>query len=302
MGRIVRIGQSGARFRWRITTVLVVLAVLATVRVPADAQTPVTVYAHRGGAGLAPENTLGAFRHTQSLFGAAGVWLELDTQLTGDGQLVVIHDDRVDRTTDCTGAVIELTLAQLAPCNAAASFPAWPTFEPVPTLRDVFVEGRAAGWRLMVEIKDIPGEANFDARGTRVADALLALVAETGFPTERLIVQSFWPLALDRVERQGPGIRTALLTTSTLPGAPEGVGIPATGNIAYATVLRYEIAAPDVRTIDLLPATVDVAHTLGRQVVTWTPNTPEEIEHAIGLGVDGVISDRPDLVFAALGS
>jgi glycerophosphoryl diester phosphodiesterase len=262
--------------------------------------TDVIVYAHRGGAGLAPENTLGAFRQTAARFGDRGVWLELDTQLTADGHLIVMHDDTVDRTTSCSGDVHAFTLAALAPCDASESFPGWPSFEPVPALRDVLVEGRTAGWRLMVEIKNIPLEANFDPLGTKVADALLAVVAETGFPAEDLIVQSFWPLSLDRIEARRPAVRTALLTSSGLPGLPPGTGIPATANLAYSTLFGYEISAPDLRTVDLQPQIVEVGHSLGRAVVTWTPNTQGEIDQAIALGVDGIISDRPDLVYASL--
>ncbi len=275
--------------------------VLLVVPAPARATTTdVVVYAHRGGAGLAPENTLGAFRQTAGRFGDRGVWLELDTQLTADGHLVVMHDDTVDRTTTCTGDVHAFTLAALAPCDASESYPGWPSFEPVPALRDVLTEGRAAGWRLMVEIKNIPLEANFDPLGTKVADALLAVVAETGFPAEDLIVQSFWPRSLDRIEARRPALRTALLTSSALPGLPPGTGIPASANLAYSTLFGYEIAAPDLRTVDLQPQIVEVGLALGREVVTWTPNTPGEIDRAIALGVGGIISDRPDLVYASL--
>jgi glycerophosphoryl diester phosphodiesterase len=259
---------------------------------------PVTVYAHRGGAGLAPENTLGAFRQAQTLWGDDGVWLEMDTQLTADNQLVIMHDDSVDRTTTCTGTVISHTQASLAPCDASKSFPGWGAFEPIPTFRQVLTEGKAAGWRVMVEIKDIPGEANFDAGGEKVANALVALVGEIGFPTDRLLVQSFWPLALDRIKQLAPSIGTVFLTSSTLPSAPQGVGILATLNCLYSTLRGYTISAPDVRTIDLNATTVGLAHALGRQVVVWTPDAPSDITGAIALGVDGVISNRPDLVFA----
>jgi glycerophosphoryl diester phosphodiesterase len=277
----------------------VALALLA-VPEPARATPDVVVYAHRGGAGLAPENTFGAFRQAEERFGDRGIWLELDTQLTADHQLVVIHDDTVDRTTTCSGDVHAFTLAALAPCDASVSFPGWPTFEPVPALRDVLLEGRSEGWRLMIEIKNIPLESNFDALGTHVADALLALVDETGFPVEDLIVQSFWPLSLDRIEHARPDIRTLFLTSSSLPGLPVGTGIPAVANAGYSTLSGYDIAAPDLRTADLQPAVVDLAHALGREVITWTPDTPADIDQALALGVDGVISNRPDLVYAAL--
>jgi glycerophosphoryl diester phosphodiesterase len=277
-----------------LTTVLL-LVVPAPVRATPD----VTVYAHRGGAGLAPENTLGAFRQAVALFGDRGVWLELDTQLTADGHLVVIHDDTVDRTTSCSGEVNAFTLAALAVCDASESFTGWGSFEPIPTLRQVLVEGREAGWRLMVEIKNIPLDEGFDALGTEVADELLALVAETGFPPEDLIVQSFWPLSLDRIERAWPALRTALLTSSSLPALPQGTGIPVSANLAYSTLFGYDIAAPDLRTTDLHPSIVELGHALGREIVTWTPNTRADIDRAVALGVDGIISDRPDLVYAS---
>ncbi len=259
---------------------------------------PVTVYAHRGGANLFPENTMGAFRRAHDNWDAAGVWLEMDTQATADNQLVVMHDDAVDRTTDCTGTVISHTLASLAGCDASEIFPGWPDFEAIPTMRDVLTEGRDAGWRIMVEIKDIPLEANFDAVGDKVANILMPLVRSTGFPLDRLIVQSFWPLALDAVKRLEPAVKTALLTSSTLPSAPQGVGVPATVNFLYSTLRGYTISAPAFDTSDLNATVVGLGQALGRQVVVYTPDSPADITAAIGLGVDGVISNRPDLVFA----
>jgi glycerophosphoryl diester phosphodiesterase len=262
---------------------------------PKPTTSPATVYAHRGGAALAPENTLGAFRQTHADFGADGVWLEMDTQLTADNQLVVMHDDSVDRTTDCTGTVISHSLASLAGCDASEIFPGWGAFEPIPTMQQVLVEGRDAGWRLMVEIKDIPGEANFDALGRKTADVLIPLINATGFPRDRVMIQSFWPLVLDRVKQLAPDIATVFLTSS-LPGA--NVDIPATLNVAYSTLRGYTVVSPAFDTIDLTADVVTLAHTLGRRVVVWTPDTPADITKSLALGVDGVISNRPDLVFA----
>lgn len=268
---------------------------------PAGAATPqVTVYAHRGGAGLAPENTLGAFRQTHAQFGSAGVWLELDTQLTADGHLVVLHDDTLDRTTNCAGPVIHWTLAELSDCDAGEAFPGWSAFEPVPTLRDVLVEGRDAGWRLMIELKDIIGEANFDITGTLVADALVRLVREVGFPLDRLLVQSFWPLAIDRIEATLPGARTVFLTSSSLPGLP-GIGIPAVVNVVLSALRGYEVTSPASDSIDLSAGVVAVAHLLGRQVVPYTPNTHPEIDRVVAMGVDGVITDHPERAYEVLG-
>jgi glycerophosphoryl diester phosphodiesterase len=281
------------------------ISLLVAVGVPAPAraavaQRNVTVYAHRGGAAYAPENTLGAFRQAWSWWGGRGVWLEMDTQLTKDGKLVVMHDDSVDRTTDCTGTVISHTLASLAHCDASKSFPGWPTPEPIPTLEQVLREGKANHWRVMVEIKDIPGEANFDAAGHAVADKLIDLVHRVGFNTDRLLIQSFWPLALDRVRQLAPRVGTVFLTSSTLPGAPKGVGIPATLNFVYSKLRGYKISAPASDTTDLNALTVSIGHGLGRNITVYTPDTTPEIRAAIAIGVDGVISNKPDLVYAQL--
>ncbi len=270
---------------------------------PASAVPPnPIVYAHRGGAGYAPENTLAAFRKTQDLFGERGVWLEMDTQATRDNVLVLMHDDTVNRTTDCTGAVNARTYAQLAGCNAAADYPGgWPEVVAIPKLEDVLIEGRDNGWKLMIEIKDIPGEANFDPLGTMVATLLVRLVRQVGFPVKNLIVQSFWPLVLDAVKRLDPRVATSLLTSSTLPSAPSGVGIPAATNVIYATVLGYTISSPDARTVDFSKATVALAHTLGRKLVVWTVNDTASLLKMRRWRTDGVITDRPDVAYAAYG-
>lgn len=283
---------SGMGKRLGVVVLLVLVAMPAAVRadVPDDAP---DVYAHRGGAGIAPEDTLGAFRQAHKLFGERGLWIELDTQLTADGVLVVLHDDSLDRTTTCTGDVIAKTAAELAPCDASKAFPGWPTFEPVPLLRDVLTEGMAAGWRLSIEIKNIPGEANFDPPGTLVADALVQLIDETGFPKERLVIQSFWPLSLDRVEQTDAGLHTALLTTSSL-------GFNLTENAAFATARGYEIASPDHASVDMAAETVQLAQSLGRDVVVWTVNEAADIRRAAGWGVDGIISDDPGSVYETL--
>lgn len=276
----------------KITRFLLLGSLMLTV-LPASAvaDAPV-VYAHRGGAGLAPENTLGAFRQTHAAHGERGVWLEMDTQFTSDGHLVIIHDDTLDRTTDCSGTVISHTAAFVTACDARATFPGWPTLELVPLTRDVLTEGAREGWRIMIELKDIPYESNADPVCAS-ADALIALVRETGFPLERLLVQSFWPPCLERVKLAEPRARVVMLTTSQ-------VGVLATENAALSTARGYEVVSPDDATLDLNETTVSAIQSLGREVVVWTVDSADTIARAIGWGVDGIISNRPDLVYAAL--
>ena len=283
----------------------VVAGAVALAMVPARAATPPMLIAHRGGADLAAENTMGAFRNAHTLFSAAGVpgWIELDTQFTSDGVLVVIHDATLDRTTDCSGAVVEQPAAVVTRCDAD---PDPLIVDPVPTLAQVLDEGGEpeAGWRLVVEIKDIPGEPGFDPDCNELADALVAAVASAAFPTGDLIVQSFWPLCLDRLETKAPAIATLLLTSSStindLAGlaTPVPLGFTLTMNVVYSTLRGYEHSAPDQDAPDLIGPVVTAAHLLGRTVVVWTVDDPARMAALAAIGVDGIISDRPDLLIA----
>jgi glycerophosphoryl diester phosphodiesterase len=282
-----------------VVVLFLILVALVVPAVPARAAANPVVYAHRGGAGYAPENTFGAFRKTETLFGDRGVWLEMDTQATKDGALVIMHDDSVDRTTNCQGKVNALTLAQLGNCNAAAHYAGWPTVEPIPTLAQVLHEANVNGWKLMVEIKDIPGESNFDATGKVVAQQLVRLVHAEHFPTAHLLIQSFWPRALDNIKNLDKSIGRVLLTSSTLPSLP--VGVPALANLTYITAFNHQIAAPDIASIGMNKQFVTIAHKLGKQVVPWTVDDQVTMGNLRGWGADGIITNRPDRAFALYG-
>jgi glycerophosphoryl diester phosphodiesterase len=288
-----------------VATAALLTIALALAVVPASgARTPMLI-AHRGGAGLWAENTMGAFHNAHELFTNADVpgWLELDVQFTSDDVLVVIHDATLDRTTDCTGPVVEQTAAQVTQCDAD---PDPLNVDPVPTLAQVLEEGRDSGWRLVVEIKDIPGEPGFDADCNELADALKRAVNAASFPKRNLIVQSFWPLCLDRLERKAPNIATLLLTSSStindLAGlaSPVPLGFTLTMNAVFATLRGYEYSAPDQNAPDLIAPVVRIAHLLGRKIVVWTVDDPGRMTELASIGVDGIISDRPDLLIATL--
>jgi glycerophosphoryl diester phosphodiesterase len=206
-----------------------------------------------------------------------------------------MHDDTVDRTTNCHGAVNALTLAQLSGCNAAAHFAGWPTTEPVPTLVQVLREAKANNWKLMVEIKDIPLESNFDASGKVVAEKLVKLVHSERFPVNHLLVQSFWPRVLDNISRLDGRIGRVLLTSSTLPGLP--VGIPALLNLLYDQVMNHQIAAPDVASLGMNKQFIALAHLLGRAVVPWTVDDYATMARLRSWGADGIITNRPDKAY-----
>lgn len=242
---------------------------------------------------------MAAFRTAHAAHGARGVWLEMDAQLTGDSVLIVLHDDDLNEQVNgnpdwqdelgenCARAVIEMTRAEIRSCDPD-----------VPDLAEVLSEAAVEGWRLMIEIKNIPNEANFDPPGTRVALALVSLLSSTGFTDpDRVIVQSFWPPSLEVAEvaakAAGFEVRSMLLTTAALSPAPSPVGFPAATNAAFSTLANIDIVAPDVRSIDLSAATVSAIQALGKQVIVWTANDAATIATAAEWGVDGVITDLP---------
>ncbi len=251
--------------------------------------------AHAGGSGDAPANTLGAYRRAHETW--PGVWMEFDGQYASDGELMAVHDDTLDRTTDWTGHVADHTSGELRGCNAAARMPGW-GFEPVSRVRDILTEGRDAGWRLICEIKNIPRQRSFDPSGDRYAETLVDLVASTKFPLDRLVMICFWAPTLEAIKRRNGDIALGYLSVPDLPG---GMGLNAEQNIAACREHGFHVAAPRHSTPDLSAELVERAHSDGIQVHVWTTNERRDIERAIAHRLDGITSDYPDRVFAALG-
>lgn len=252
------------------------------------------VVAHAGGSAHAPANTFGAYRHAHATW--PGVWMEFDAQFSADGELMAIHDDTLDRTTDRSGFVADHTAEQLQSCNAAASHADWP-FEPVPRVRDLLAEGREAGWRLICEVKNIPGQHEFDPSGQRYATALTEILSDTGFPVDRLVVICFWSPTLDAVKALDASIALGFLSVPDLPG---DLGLSAQDTVALCAERGYHVAAPRHTTPDLSPELVSAARERGVQMHVWTANEPDDIARAVSLGLDGITSDHPDRVLAAL--
>jgi len=278
------------------------LVVLCLLLATAPAAASPTVVAHRGGA-LAdgvpvwPENSLAALKHA-----AVKDWvLEFDVSLTKDGVPVVIHDDTLDRTTDCTGLVQDRTAAELrAACRidvlgsttVTAPITTLEDRPPVPTLAEVLHMARRHDAVISPEIKNIPpttqqeltGADDFDPNplgfATTVSEALLA----SGYPQEQMIVQSFWPPNLEVARLKLPRAQLSLLTIKAMND----------GNPEYAAASRYDWSSPEFGT-GLNPTYVERAHLYGLKVTVFTPTTASEIDSAIGAGVDAIITDDPVL-------
>ncbi|MCW2544089.1 MAG: Glycerophosphoryl diester phosphodiesterase [Frankiales bacterium] len=295
----------------RRQALLAVAAVLTALAVPtpSSAAPAVLVSAHRGGAAYAPENTMVAFRNAVRL----GVdELETDVQRTQDGTLVLMHDDTLQRTTSCAGTVSATSDSALARCDAgwwwspgpsltvpsqAAAHPLRGKGIRVPRLTDLLSYARSLGSRaprLSIEIKDIPGESNFDPLGTAVAPALVAAIAASGVAKSRIVVQSFFPTAIEAVKRLDPALKTQFLTSSS-------TGETAAPNVAYVIARGHDIAAPNSDAPDLLAPLIELAHAAGKAVIPYTPDTRSAQRRAVELGVDGVITNRPACLLTVLG-
>ncbi|MEX0873648.1 MAG: glycerophosphodiester phosphodiesterase [Actinomycetota bacterium] len=253
------------------------------------------VVAHAGASGYAPANTFGAYRRAHATY--TDVWMEFDAQFSSDDVLVAIHDDTLDRTTDGTGFVADRTANELQQVNAAASFPDW-DFEPVARVRDILETGRDEGWRLICEVKNIPGQRRYEHTGESYAEALNTVLVETTFPLDRLVVICFWAPTLDALKKVNGEIALGYLSVPELPG---GMGLTAAQNLEMCSERGFHVSAPRHSTPDLTVEHVASAHEAGIQVHVWTTNEPDEIEAAVSKDLDGITSDYPDRVLSALG-
>ncbi len=248
------------------------------------------VVAHRGGAALAPENTLAAFENALKL----GVdMVECDVHLSKEGELIVMHDFTVSRTTNGTGEIRDLTLAELKQLNAAAKFTGgnFPP-QPVPTLAELLdlVKGKAG---VQIEIKVGAGNARYPGIEQKVID----LVNARGMTNDVILISFDFPTlkqvkAMDARIHTGALVNAAWMMTRRL-AAPEQIvaeAIDTTG---------AEYFMPPFGTVfeDL----VRVVHARGLKIGVWTVNVEADMRRLAGWGVDAITSDKPDELKKALG-
>lgn len=244
--------------------------------------------AHRGGAALAPENTLAAF-HTGLAYGADV--LELDVHLSNDGRLVVIHDPAVDRTTDGSGIVADLSLAQLKALDAAARFKG-PSVGPqeIPTLEDVLEllatpDNARAG--LQVEIKLRPDGSRY----TGIEEGLVSMLRAWSL-VERTTAISFDFATLQAIARLEPGLRTCALVGKDYFKAAASTP---PDRIARS-LAALGVASVGVREQNLTPGLYAALRRAGLGVGAWTVDDPGRMRELAALGVDFITSNRPDLL------
>jgi glycerophosphoryl diester phosphodiesterase len=282
---------------------------------------------HRGARGLAPENTLPAFARAIQIGVAT---LELDVGVAADGAIVVAHDRRLnpDFTRDAAGAWIaapgprlrDLSLAEIKRFDVGALKPgtdyartfATQTAIPgtrMPTLAEVAALPGAERLRFNIETKLSPLAPDETLAPEEFARALIAELRRLGI-APRATIQSFDWRTLAVAAREAPEIARAYLTIergnseTVFKGKGRspwtGLDAGAHGNSTPRLVAAAggKIWSPFHRDLD--PAIVAEAKALGLTVIPWTVNDPADLERAIGLGVDGLITDYPDRAKALL--
>lgn len=274
----------------KLTTAVVGLTAAVGVAAPAHAApAPDTVevanVAHRGASAYAPENTLAAVREGIEM---RSDLIEVDVQRAKDGELVIVHDTNLARTTDVERVfpdrapwkVADFTHAELGRLDAGSWKGAEYAGEPIPTLSEVIDAIRPSRAGLLLEIK-APGL--YPGIEADVVDTMREVpgYVESAVAADRLVVQSFSFDSMRTYSELEPSVPVGLLGTPAVAQLPE-----------LAT--WADQVNPHHKSFDA--AYVDAVHAAGMECLTWTVDDPADMNAAIDKGVDGVISNRPDVL------
>ena len=242
--------------------------------------------AHRGGAHLAPENTIAAFVNALSLPVDA---IELDVHLSRDGHVVVFHDNHVHKRTNGSGNLLDLDMSYLRCLDAAARHPGgWPEPQQIPTLSEVLdlAKGRA---QVYIEIKTSKRGRTYQSY-PNIVEKIIELVQQAGMLNEVLIISFDWPI-LPTIKSLEPTIETGMLVSKQVwnPRTSDGMQFL----FEKAGEYRCEWINMDYKLFTTeMPQTV---HSNGLKLGLWTVNTEEDMLRFAAAGVDSLTSDRPDL-------
>jgi len=247
------------------------------------------LFGHRGAAGLAPENTLVSFRRA---WDEGADIFEIDVHATADGEIVVIHDPTLDRTTDGAGPVASLSAAELARVDAGFRF--------TPDGGRTYpYRGRGVGVPrlvdLMREFPDVPLNIEIKQGMSGIVAEVVALVRRARAP---VVLAAEHDAIMQQIRSVAPDIPTSLaagevaafiaaLQGGECPMLPEG-----------AVALQIPPRFGDVTLVSTV--SVAAAHALGAEVHVWTINDPGEVRALVALGCDGIITDFPGLARAVI--
>jgi glycerophosphoryl diester phosphodiesterase len=228
-------------------------------------------FAHRGASATAPENTLAAFNLALKQGAPA---IEFDVKLTSDRQVVILHDQTLNRTTNGSGEVTKQPLAALRELDAGSWKSAEYRGEKIPTLNEVF---EAVGKQLLINVELTNYATPFDGLVHEVA----ALVKQHGLQ-DRVIFSSFYPTNL-------------VLARRLLPTVPRGQ-LALEGNAGWWQRFAGNFMALDAEhpyLDDVNAELVKRVHARGRRVHVWTVNDPADMRRLRALGVEGIFTDDP---------
>jgi len=231
------------------------------------------IYAHRGASAYQPENTIEAFAKAIEQNADA---VELDVHLSKDGRIIVAHDYRLERVSDGTGFLCDYTLEELKLLNFGILFPQGPVCR-VPALDEVYDLLKQSSMIINVELKTT--ERSYPG----LPEKLVNLTKEFKME-ERIIYSSFNHYSLMEIKKLNPSAKTGLL-----------YNIGMVDPWIYANYLKADAIHPQFRIIGSLPETVNRCHENGIKVNVWTVDDPQDINLMLEYGVDGIISNKPDL-------
>lgn len=226
------------------------------------------IIAHRGASGHAPENTMAAF---QLAMDHQVDGIELDVMLSKDGHPVVIHDSTVDRTTNGTGRVNEMTLKELQALDAGNG-------ERIPTLAEV-LETFGGQYLINIDLK------NFVSPFDRLPIIVAEMLNQKGF-SKSVMISTFNPFNLRRFRRHCPEVKMGLLTVKNQ------------AKLFFWQLFPHDALHPHFRDVD--QGLVEAVHASQREVNVWGVDDPDEIRRLARLCVDSIITNDPQAAREAL--
>jgi len=250
---------------------LLAMLIISAAFVAASAQTK--IIAHRGASSVAPENTLAAFQKAADL---RADYFELDVYLSKDDSLVIIHDKSVNRTTDGSGFVTLLTFEQLRSFDAGSWFAPEFAGEKIPTLKEALILAKQNNIKVCIEIK---------GSKAGIVEKIVDLVQKLDM-REQVVVFSFTLSQITRVKEIDPGIPVLFLVENLIPENVDGA--------ASINALAVGVAN------DITPETLDYCRQNNLEVWIWTINSAAQMAEFIARGIDGIITNYPQLLRAIM--
>lgn len=231
------------------------------------------IWAHRGASGYMPENTLPSFRKAVELK-ADGV--ELDIQLTKDGEIVVCHDEAIDRTSNGKGWVKDYTLEELKQFDFSYQYPQLGKVE-IPTMKEVFELLKPSDLTINIELKT----GMFFYEG--IEEKIVALTHEMGFEN-RVIYSSFNHYSILKIQEIDPEAKTAFLYSDGPIDMPQ-----------YGKKYHVDALHPAAYNLQF-PHFYEECKAAGLDINVWTVNTPQIAKLCLQFGCDALITNYPDVI------